>query len=383
MKKLPFPSERLHVLIPVVLGILITGLLIFLSARIPIAPLHPAGQSQFAKATVTKVISNDDSNQSVNTGTPGNQVVELKITSGPFSGKSCQAISPNVSNSGAHCVPGLNVIARIVPRPDGQFSATVYNYDRGIFLWVLIGLFFFLLCLTGGKKGITSSAALIFTFVCIVFLYIPLMYIGVSPFWAASLAAAVITCMTMFLIGGWSSKTVCSIVGTLAGILAAGLTAQLFGTLAHISGLNVSEFEVLAYIGMYSKLNVSEVLFSGILISSLGAVMDISMSVASVVSEIHSTAPELSAKELFQSGMRVGRDMMGTMSATLILAYAGGSINTLIIIYAYSMPYLQYINGYDIGINILSGISGAIGVILTVPFVSAVSAFIMTRREKR
>ncbi|HEX3026925.1 MAG TPA: YibE/F family protein [Clostridia bacterium] len=206
---------------------------------------------------------------------------------------------------------------------------------------------------------------------------------GVSPFWAASLAAAVITCMTMFLIGGWSSKTVCSIVGTLAGILAAGLTAQLFGTLAHISGLNVSEFEVLAYIGMYSKLNVSEVLFSGILISSLGAVMDISMSVASVVSEIHCTAPELSAKELFQSGMRVGRDMMGTMSATLILAYAGGSINTLIIIYAYSMPYLQYINGYDIGINILSGISGAIGVILTVPFVSAVSAFIMTRREKR
>ncbi|HEX3026924.1 MAG TPA: YibE/F family protein, partial [Clostridia bacterium] len=119
--------------------------------------------------------SNDDSNQSVNTGTPGNQVVELKITSGPFSGKSCQAISPNVSNSGAHCVPGLNVITRIVPRPDGQFSATVYNYDRGIFLWILIGLFFFLLCLTGGKKGITSSAALIFTFVCIIFLYIPLM----------------------------------------------------------------------------------------------------------------------------------------------------------------------------------------------------------------
>lgn len=381
MKKLSFPSERLHVLIPVVLGILIAGLLIFLNAKIPIAPLHPAGQSQFAKATVTKIISSD-ADQSVNAGTQGNQVVELKITSGPFSGKSCQAISPNVSNSGAYCVPGLKVIARIVARPGGQFTATVYNYDRGVFLWILIGLFFFLLCLIGGKKGVTSSAALIFTFVCIIFLYIPLMYIGVSPFWAASLAAAVITCMTMFLVGGWSSKTVCSIVGTLAGILAAGLTAQLFGSLAHISGMNVSEIEVLAYIGTYSKLNVSEVLFSGILISSLGAVMDISMSVASVVSEIHSTAPELSAKELFRSGMRVGRDMMGTMSATLILAYAGGSINTLIILYAYSMPYLQYMNGYDIAIEVLSGISGAIGVILTVPFVSAVSSFLMTRRKK-
>ena len=73
--------------------------------------------------------------------------------------------------------------------------------------------------------------------------------------------------------------------------------------------------------------------------------------------------------------------MMGTMSNTLILAFAGGSINTLIIIYSYNMPYLEFMNQYAIGIELLRGISGSIGVILTVPVVSAISAFLMTRKK--
>ena len=96
------------------------------------------------------------------------------------------------------------------------------------------------------------------------------------------------------------------------------------------------------------------------------------------IAEIRANSPDLGKGELFRSGINVGRDMMGTMSNTLILAFAGSSINTLIMIYSYSMPYLEYMNGYEIGIELLRGISGSLGVILTVPFVSFISAMLMT-----
>lgn len=103
-------------------------------------------------------------------------------------------------------------------------------------------------------------------------------------------------------------------------------------------------------------------------------VMDVAMSVSSTVNEIHSKNKELTQTELFKSGINVGRDMIGTMSNTLILAFIGNSINTLLVIYSYSLPYLQVVNMYAIGIEILRGISGTMGVILTVPFVSYISA---------
>ena len=178
-------------------------------------------------------------------------------------------------------------------------------------------------------------------------------------------------------------KTVSAVFGTIVGVLVAGAVAWALGSLAHISGLNVDDVETLAYIGQNSKIDVAGLLFAGILISSLGAVMDVSMSVASTVAELHARNPSLGFRQLFDSGMTVGRDMMGTMTHTLILAFAGGAINTIVIIYAYSMPYLEFMNGYAIGIEIMRGLSGSIGIILAVPFVSAFSAYWSTRSDAR
>ena len=109
--------------------------------------------------------------------------------------------------------------------------------------------------------------------------------------------------------------------------------------------------------------------------------MDVSMSVASTLNEIYEKNPNLNKKELFKSGINVGRDMMGTMSNTLILAFTGGSINTLIFSYAYCMQYNQIINMYSIGIEIMKGISGSIAVILTVPLVSLISSILLTKKR--
>lgn len=279
---------------------------------------------------------------------------------------------------GANCVVGTKVIVRI-SEYDGNISRSVYGYDRGMVLYILIGLFLICIWLVGGKKGINSIIALIFTFVVIMNMYIPLMYIGVNPFLAAVVSSILIVIISMILIGNFSKKTICAILGTIWGIVIAGMIAIIFGKLAHISGYNVEDIETLIYVGQNSKLNIGGLLFSGILMASLGAVMDVAMSVSSTINEVNKIDTKLTSKDLFKSGISVGRDMIGTMSNTLILDFIGNSVNTMVVIYAYAFPYLQVINTYSIGIEILRGIAGTMGVILTVPFVSDISSKIMKK----
>lgn len=207
-----------------------------------------------------------------------------------------------------------------------------------------------------------------------------MIYKGYSPFLASIIIVILTTIVTMYLIGGISKKTISSALGTIIGVIISGIFAYVFGFFANISGYNVSDIEELLYIANISNIKISQLLFAGILISSLGAVMDVAMSISSTINEIHVKNPTLTSHELFKSGMNVGRDMMGTMSNTLILAFTGGSLTTLIILYSYNMPYNQMINMYSIGIEIMQGISGSIAIILTVPLVSFIASKIMCNK---
>ena len=306
----------------------------------------------------------------------GEQQLRLLMLSGPKKGETVEATSAAGYLFGAGCTPGMNVIT--IQSVSGDISVTsVYTADREGVIYVFVLLFFVVLCLIAGKQGIKSSVSLIFTLACIFWLYLPLVFRGFSPFWAAVAVAAVTTVVTMYLIGGPSKKTVCSIIGTVSAVIIAGAAATAFGFFAGISGYNVSDIESLLFLAESTKIQVGGLLFSGLLIASLGAAMDVAMSVASTINEIHEKNPRLGRRELFASGINVGRDMMGTMSTTLILAFAGGSITMLVSNYVYDLPYIQIINSYGIGIEIMQAFSGSLGVILAVPIVAAVSAFSM------
>ncbi len=154
-------------------------------------------------------------------------------------------------------------------------NANVYNYDREYVMYALIGLFLLILCLIGGKRGIYSAIALVFTFICIIGLYLPLLYEGASPFPLTIAVVCLITIVSLLLIGGFTKKTVCATIGTIMGVAVSGIIAMLFGKLSHISGYNTEEIENLIYVAQNCKLQVGDLLYSGILIASLGAVMDV------------------------------------------------------------------------------------------------------------
>ena len=303
----------------------------------------------------------------------GEQQVRLLMLSGSKQGQTVDATSAAGYLFGAGCTPGMEVIA--IQSVSGDISVTsVYSADREKVIYVFVLLFFLLLSIIAGKQGIKSSIGLIFTLACIFWLYLPLVFRGFSPFWAAVLVAAVTTVVTVYLIGGPTKKSACAMIGTVSGVIIAGAAAVIFGHFSGVSGYNVSDIENLLFLGDSTKIQVGGLLFSGLLISSLGAAIDISISIASTVNEIHESNPSLGRAALFSSGMRVGRDIMGSNAATLILAFAGGSLSMLVSNYVYDLPYIQVVNSYGIGIEIMQAFSASFGIILAVPIVAAVSA---------
>lgn len=373
-------SDKKHIIIRAVVVVVCLAAFIIAADRLRVTDKEPIVTTLGYSYENAKVIEVVEDNLSPDGVRVGYQMLKVQLTSGEYKGEIVNATSAEGNLFGAVCKKGDSVVVHMSVSGDSK-NVSVYSKDRIVAVAAFVGIFLLLICVIGGKNGVKSVIGLVFTFVAIFMIYIPLIYRGFSPFWAAVIITIITTIVTMYLISGIAVKTLCAILGTVIGVLLAGLSAWLFGRVADIDGYNVSNIETLAYVGQITNIQIGGLLFSGILIASLGAVMDVAMSVSSAISEIHDKAPQLGCLELFKSGMNVGRDMMGTMSNTLILAFVGSAVSELIINYAYNLPFRQIINSYNIGIEIMQGVSGSIGVILTVPAVAVVTAWMLTRGE--
>ena len=332
----------------------------------------------FEKAVVTEITKD---NLYEDGSRAGNQEVILRINSGELKGQEVEATSPDGMLFGATCEVGMKVIA-IVSISDGNNLVTVYSQDRSMAIYGFAAFFVLCVCLVGGWKGFKSILSLAFTGVTILFILFPLMYRGYSPILMSVIICTIATIFSMMMIGGLSTKTAAATIGTVFGVIASAVAAMVFGHFAGISGYNVSDIENLIYVQQITCIKVGELLFSGIIISALGAVTDVGVSVASTIQEIHQTDPNLGKRKLFLSGIHVGRDMMGTMVDTLILAYVGTALSTLVTNYAYDLSYNQLINSNNIGIEIMQSLAGSLGIVLAVPITALVAVELIYRKPK-
>lgn len=331
----------------------------------------------FEKAEVTEILQD---NLNSNGTRVGEQKVRVKMLTGARKGEKLDVTSSSGYLFGAACTVGMKVV--VMQSVAGETTiASVYSQDREWVIYIFALLYLLALCVIGGKQGIKGCLGLIFTFFCVIFVYLPLVYLRFSPFWAAVFICFLTTLVTMYLIGGPTKKTCAATLGTLAGVVLAGLSAWCFSNASGISGYNVSDIETLMTLWNTNRIQVGGLLFSGLLISCLGAVMDVAMSISSAIDEIYKQNTALSRKELFKAGMRVGRDMMGTDSNTLILAFAGSSVSTLLLDYAYDLPYQQIINSNNIGIAIMQGLAGSFGIVLSVPLTVLICTVLFHKNE--
>ena len=331
----------------------------------------------FEKGKITEILQDNlDSN-----GTRvGEQKVRVKMLTGVRKEEELDVTSSSGYLFGAACTVGMKVI--VMQSVAGETTiASVYSQDREWVIYIFAILYLLALCIIGGKQGIKGCLGLIFTFFCVIFVYLPLVYLGYSPFWSAVFICFLTTLVTMYLIGGPTKKTCAATLGTLAGVVLAGISAWCFSKASGISGYNVSDIETLMTLWNTNRIQVGGLLFSGLLISCLGAVMDVAMSISSAIDEIYKQNSSLTRKELFKAGMRVGKDMMGTDSNTLILAFAGSSVSTLLLNYAYDLPYQQIINSNNIGIAIMQGLAGSFGIVLSVPLTVLICTILFHKKE--
>ncbi len=236
-----------------------------------------------------------------------------------------------------------------------------------LFLVVVIGI--------GGVKGIKTIMTVIFTIVCILFLMLPLIIKGVSPILASVIIVILSITMTFILVSGLNKKSLSAIIGSFIAVTIAGIIAYGFGKWAHLSGVTMENAESIMYISETSGLKINGLLFAAILVSSLGAIMDTTMSIASSMFEIVQVNKDIEKKELFNRAMNIGRDIMGTMTNTLILAFVGGAINLMIMLYVANMWTIQLMNLDIIGTEIIQGLSGTIAMILAIPITAIVSIY--------
>ena len=343
-----------------------------------------ASRMVYASAEVTAVLADNaqEDYQNAEGRRVGDQELEIRILSGDHKDEIMTVTNYMSALFNVDVDRGDRIIVRIMTDEDGSYYASVFNYDRGIVLGVFLLIFFALLAVLGGKKGIGALAGLLLTLGCIWFILIPCLIRGVPAVPVTIGVSAVSAAAGLIFLNGYSKKTLCAVCGCVGGVLAAGIAAAAVGTLSPMNGFNMQEAENLILYGADRGLKISGLLVCGVLISALGAVMDVALGIASSVWEMRKQNPDASAKSLFRSGMQIGRDAMGTMANTLILAFAGSSLNMLILVQTYDIPFLQLINTDSIALEVVQSVAGSVGILLTVPLVAFISARLMARRKK-
>ncbi len=366
-------------------------LLVFLGAAVVLNRpntkdvLSSAQKRMFVVAKVTG-ISND--NAAPDTWTEGrrigNQELKIKILTGKHKGAVLDTINYIDAYYNVDAKLGTRIIVRLDYNDEGDlYVVAVTNYDRSTVLIIALAVFAAFIMVAGGKQGVRALLGLLFTLLNLWFILIPLVLRGVSPIFAAILISAYTSAGALLVLTGFTKKTLCAFLGCVGGVMAAGIFAWIVTTLTPMNGFNMSEAEELILRASDLPLKISGLLISGILLSALGALMDTSMSIVSALHEVYEQNPSLTRKQIFRSGMNIGRDTMGTMANTLILAFVGSAFNLLILFQVYKYPMIQILNSDMIVIEILQGIAGSIGIIATTPLVAALSAVIFQTHKER
>lgn len=308
------------------------------------------------------------------------QVVKIRFTEGVYKNEEREAtytLSYDIDNKllAYELEKGNSVMVQITEKEDGSITCVVEDVVRQNYIILMITVFFISVIAIGGRRGAKAIFGLIATILAVYFILIKSIFAGYSPILMSIVTSAVVIILTFLIIGGINKKIITAALGTLGGVVSSGLVALIFNNLAKLSG--ICEDAIQLTINMQEVVfNFREILLAGIVVSALGACMDVGMSIASSLDEIKIKNPEITWKELLKSGMNIGRDVIGTMTNTLILAYVGGSIVLILLMMATKMDLGYILNKELIATEIISAVAGSMGVVYTVPITSAVYAFL-------
>ena len=310
------------------------------------------------------------------------QIAEIKILNKDLKGQIFEVRNDLTGNEIYDVILKENrKISVHIEEKDNELNAYVVGYERSGSLFQILLIFVILLFLIGGFKGLKAIISLAITIFLILFLLVPLLLNGYNPIAVSVLTCTLASIITFLIISGYNKKTASAIIGTVGGLLIGGLIAYFYGTSAKLTGFSSSDAQMLLYLPNQIAIDFRGLLFAGIIIGALGACMDVSISIASALSEIQKENPTISIKKLMKSGFNIGKDIMGTMINTLILAYTGGSITTMLVFIGFEKQFNEIINLDSIATEILRALTGSIGLLFAIP-ITVFAYTLITKRRK-
>lgn len=304
------------------------------------------------------------------------QDVTIEIKEGKYKGQKIDTIyvmTYDVDNKivGYELSKGNTVVVQLSIGEDTITQVTIQEVVRQNYILLMILMFFAIIVLIGKKQGVKAILGLIVTILAIYFIMIKGIYEGGNAIWLSIITSIVIIVLTFIIISGLNKKSLTAALGTSGGVISAGIVAVIFGFFAKLSGVT-EESLFLAVASNDIVFNFKDLFFAGIVISALGACMDVGMSISSALDELKQKNPDITWKELLKSGMNIGRDVIGTMTNTLILAYVGGSLTLILLFMATNMSIGEIVNKETIAIEAVSALAGSMGVVFTVPTTSLI-----------
>ncbi len=305
------------------------------------------------------------------------------ILSGAKKGETVTGIQhiDSMYNMGASEVDQGNKVLLLYDEAQEGFNWQFMELVRTDKLFVLGVLFLLTLLLFGRLKGFNTILSLVFTCVAIFAVFIPSILSGKNIYISSIIICSYTIIMTYLIVNGGNKKTLAATLGCFGGILVAGIMTIIMDMILALTGYVDEESIYLTYISTESPVDLKAIIFAAILIGAMGAIMDVSMSTASSLWEVKEKSGASSFHALFKSGMNIGRDVMGTMANTLILAYIGSSLSIVLLLSAYSTSLIYLLNREMIVVEILQALVGSFGILFTMPLTSLICAVIYTKSK--
>ena len=305
------------------------------------------------------------------------------ITMGDQKGNVVQAVQHAYKNN-ATMPPAVKTNDRVVlgKLSSGSSSEWAFeNFDRIGQIAILVLAFILLLFLLGGRKGLSTVLSLLFTCLALFYVYIPLIIAGYNIYLLTVVLSVYIIGVSFALSGGLNRKGLAAAAGCAGGVVFSGILYKYMETVMKLTGYYNDQSSQLVQIFGQGGLNLKAVVFAMVTIGALGSVMDVAMSIASSLFEI-TNERAATKQEILKSGFTIGKDIMGTMANTLILAYIGSSLVMVLIYGASHYPLFQLLNKEEIIIELLQSLVGVIGMLFTIPFTTVISSILFTGRKE-
>ena len=375
-------SRLAAVIVLAVCALLFAGAWLLLHRKEESGP-EPTEFVEYETARVEMVLTDSTFRDEVSDGAyRGEQMLIVLVRSGRYKGEQLQAYNYVGPLYGVPVKEGDNVILTVSTYAGGEHRATVFEVDRFIPILIVLGLFILITVLIGRKTGARSLLALALTILCLFTVLLPALLHGAPTILTTLLVSLWIIAVSLTVIGGLQRKTLCAMAGTAAGTLFAAGFAVLSQSLLRINGLRISDVEPLLQLRQTgeSTIGLKGLLTAGIIVSALGAVMDVAMSISSALAEVHEANPDYGRRQLFRSGMNIGRDMVGTMTNTLILAFLGSGFTLILYLSSLDISFRQITSSAYASLEIISGISCSAGLILAIPLTALISSFLLTKK---